>query len=70
MLGLTMSCLQSTNAFVVQFRGDADPASGELCGRVEHVLSGMTAIFQSVQELVTIFQHMLNEVHMRDRTGA
>jgi hypothetical protein len=61
-----MNGLQSANAFVVQFRGDADPA-GMLPGRVEHVASGRTAIFQSAQDLPAVFRRLLTDAHGGDK---
>ena len=39
--------------FVIQVRPDADPAHGVLRGRIEHVDSGHSARFQSIEELVS-----------------
>src|SRR5262249_34332688 len=39
-------------AFVVQFGRDTDVETGRLAGRVEHVVSGHVARFQSLDELV------------------
>lgn len=48
-------------AFVVQFR--ALPAGQHGCeaGRVEHLVSGRTAHFQSLEELTAYFTRTLNE---------
>lgn len=54
-----MNGLQHENAFVVQFRTHIDLESDELSGRVEHVASGRTATFASVQELPWILRRML-----------
>ena len=56
-----MNGLQHNSAFVVQFRRNADPACHLLGGRVEHVSSGQTAIFQSVDDLPAIFKRMLSD---------
>ena len=61
-----MSGLQHANAFVIQFRSDANLASGKLAGRIEHVASGATANFQSVEEVPEVLQRMLNEDELRD----
>lgn len=55
-----MKGLQHTNAFVIQFRSDAQTSTGKLPGRVEHVASGRTATFQSVEELPELLLQMLN----------
>ncbi|HKV92444.1 MAG TPA: hypothetical protein VJW20_07855 [Candidatus Angelobacter sp.] len=54
---------QHTNAFVVQFRDSASVRADQLPGRVEHVASGRTATFQSVEELPRILREMLKDAH-------
>jgi hypothetical protein len=54
-----MKGLQHTNAFVIQFRGPFEARADKLPGRVEHVASGRTATFQSVEELPWLLQKML-----------
>jgi len=54
-----MKSLQYANAFVIQFRGPAVAREGQLAGRVEHVASGATATFQSVEELPQLLLQML-----------
>jgi hypothetical protein len=54
-----MNGFERTNAFVVQFRAGGHRAMGELSGKVEHVASGKTANFQSVQELPQLLLQML-----------
>ena len=49
-------------AFVVQFRADADIATGWFEGRVEHVASGRTAHFHSMYELLAFLNQVLREV--------
>jgi hypothetical protein len=44
--------LPAKRAFVVQLRADADPGTGAISGRVEHVSSGSAALFDSVAELI------------------
>lgn len=46
-------------AFVVQFRAEMDVEQGNFVGRVEHVVSGQAALFQSVDELLTFFTRVL-----------
>jgi len=54
-----MKGLQHTNAFVVQFRRGAQAGKGQLSGRVEHVASGRTATFQTLEELPAVLLSML-----------
>jgi hypothetical protein len=65
---LDMNPLQAAGAFVVQFRS-ADPA-GPLSGRLEHVASGKTAIFQSVQDLPAILRRLLTDAQEEDNGSA
>jgi hypothetical protein len=44
--------LPADRAFVVQLRGDVDLARGIIRGRIEHVVSGTAALFDSVEQLV------------------
>ena len=53
--------LQHASAFLVQFRG-TELGSGHLPGRVEHVASGRTATFRSLEELPQILVSMLKSV--------
>ena len=39
--------------FMVHLRLDADPAAGQMAGRIQHVHSGDALHFESVDELVT-----------------
>ena len=45
-------CLLQDGAFVIQLREDSSFADGRLCGRVEHVRSGISAAFQTLEALV------------------
>jgi len=56
-----MKGLPSTSAFVVQFR-DADETREDRPGRVEHVASGRTATFQSLEELPQVLLTLLRSV--------
>jgi len=49
-------------AFVVQFRVETDLAQGYCTGRVEHVVSGQAAHFQSLEELVAFMTEVLTSV--------
>lgn len=48
-------------AFVVQFRAPAVGASAYGAGRVEHLVSGRTVHFQSLEELAAFFARALKE---------
>jgi hypothetical protein len=49
-------------AFVVQFRRETGVDTGSLVGRVEHVVSGQVARFQSLDELVAFMTNVLRTV--------
>ena len=57
----TMNGLQHTSAFVIQFRAGVADGSDELSGRIEHVASGRTETFQSIQEVPAVLLRMLAE---------
>ncbi len=65
-----MKGLQHANAFVIQFRGADDGDKGSISGRVEHVASGRTAIFQSVDELPQILVNILSTVTSEREAGS
>ena len=46
-------------AFVVQLHATAMVAQGRLAGRVEHVLSGQAAHFQTLDELLAFMARVL-----------
>jgi hypothetical protein len=46
-------------AFVVQLHATAVVAQGQLIGRVEHVLSGQAAHFDTLDELLTFIARVL-----------
>jgi hypothetical protein len=46
-------------AFVVHFRVNSDVSLGRLAGRVEHVVSGQSAHFASLEELLAFIARML-----------
>jgi len=54
-------------AFVVQFGRETDLDTGRLAGRVEHVVSGKGARFQSLDELVAFMTEVLREVAVTSR---
>jgi hypothetical protein len=46
-------------AFVVHLRVNSDVAQGQLAGRVEHVVSGQSAHFASLEELLAFIAQTL-----------
>jgi hypothetical protein len=59
--GACLAALPADHAFVVQLRADVDLAQGIIRGRIEHVVSGTAALFDSVEQLVG---------HMHDTVAA
>ena len=49
-------------AFVVQFGRDTAVDAGRLAGRVEHVVSGKVARFQSLDDLMAFMTEVLRQV--------
>jgi hypothetical protein len=47
-------------AFVVQVHADASVEPGQVWGRVEHIVSGQAAYFQSLVELETFMVQILS----------
>jgi hypothetical protein len=52
-------------AFVVQFQVDTAAVQGHLAGRVEHVVSGQAADFQSLDTLLAFIAQVLYEERRR-----
>ena len=48
-------------AFVVHFRVNSDVAQGQLAGRVEHVVSGQSAHFDSLEGLLAFVTRVLTQ---------
>ncbi|HKA53653.1 MAG TPA: hypothetical protein VKJ47_08315 [Candidatus Binatia bacterium] len=53
-------------AFVVQFRVETDLVQGCCTGRVEHVVSGQAAHFQSLEELLAFLTRVLTAVRAQN----
>ena len=53
------AALPAERAFVVQLRADADLARGVISGRVEHVVSGAAALFESMEQLIACMRDAL-----------
>jgi hypothetical protein len=52
-------------AFVAQFDTHTDLARGHLAGRVEHVVSGQAAGFQSLEMLLGFIAQVLRDMRAR-----
>ena len=48
-------------AFVVHFRTDTDITQERITGRVEHVVSGQSTHFDSLEELLTFMGRVLTQ---------
>lgn len=51
-----------SQAFVVQFGRETIVDTGHMAGRVEHVVSGKGARFQSLDELIAFMIEVLREI--------
>ena len=54
-------------AFVVHFRLSTDIAQGQIAGRVEHVVSGQSTHFDSLEELLAFMARVLASVRAPPR---
>ena len=54
-------------AFVVHFRTDTDITRGRITGRVEHVVSGQSIHFESLEELLAFMELVLANVRAPPR---
>jgi len=59
-----MNSLQHAGAFVIQFRAGSDFDTGPVVGRVEHVASGQSERFESVEELLASLARMLKQAQV------
>jgi len=59
--------LSPHRAFVVQFRVETDLERGLCAGRVEHVVSGQAAHFQSLEGLLVFMARVLTTVRAPPR---
>jgi hypothetical protein len=62
-----MRALQHAKAFVIQFRSADEDNGGRLSGRVEHVASGRTETFQSIDDLPQLLLTMLRRLATDER---
>jgi hypothetical protein len=56
-----MTSLQHAGAFVLQFRAGSDLDAARVAGRVEHIASGQTEWFESLEELLASLARMLKQ---------
>ena len=63
------SPLSPHRAFVVQFREETEVEQGRFAGRVEHVVSGQAAQFDSLEELVAFIGQVLSTVRAKRPEG-
>ena len=54
-------------AFVVHFRTNTDVCRGQIAGRVEHVVSGQSMHFDSLEELLAFIDQVLAHVRAPPR---
>ena len=54
--------LPAERAFVLHLRGDAGGAEEPLAGRVEHITSGRTRHFDSLEELVAFLREVVGRL--------
>jgi hypothetical protein len=57
--------LSVSRAFVIQFQADTAVEQGHLAGRVEHVVSGQVAAFQSLETLLAFIGEVLRQERER-----
>lgn len=53
--------LPADRAFVVHLRGDTNPVTDQIVGRVEHVISGRSCRFDDVRALIDFFREAVAE---------
>jgi hypothetical protein len=59
-MALSYPALPTQRAFVAQMQAGTNVEQGRLWGRVEHIVSGQVAHFQSMAELVTCITQVLS----------
>jgi len=62
MMSKSQPSLPTNRAFVVQFRVQSTGTLPSYAGRVEHVVSGQAAHFQSLENLLAFIARVLAEV--------
>ncbi|HEY4053382.1 MAG TPA: hypothetical protein VGL74_06555 [Terriglobales bacterium] len=61
-----MNGLNPGNAFIIQFRTESNSGAVKLAGRIEHVLSGKTSTFDSLNDLPRLLLEMLQDCQPAD----
>jgi hypothetical protein len=61
-----MNGLNPGNAFIIQFRTESNSGAVKLAGRIEHVLSGKTTNFDSLNDLPGLLLEMLRDCRSAD----
>jgi hypothetical protein len=54
--------LPPERAFVVQLEADTDLSAGDVAGRIEHIVSGRAARFQSLSQLLAFLRRVVGSV--------
>ena len=62
-----MNGLNAGSAFIIQFR--TAPGAVRLAGRIEHVVSGTTATFESLDDVPELLLQMLRDAQQADAGG-
>jgi hypothetical protein len=57
--------LSPARAFVVQFREETEPAGNSFRGRVEHMITGHAARFESAKELLAFLVRVLSALQSK-----
>jgi hypothetical protein len=57
----TQPAYPTQHAFVVQIHAEANVAQGEVRGRVEHIVSGQTTHFETIEALVQFMVQVLTK---------
>jgi len=66
---VAMNGLHPGNAFIIQFRTELNSSDVKLTGRIEHVLSGKTTTFDSLNDVPGLLLEMLRDCQQVDPGG-
>jgi hypothetical protein len=61
--------LSAHRAFLIKVDTEADPQTERFCGRVEHVVSGAVADFESMATLISFIGRVIGEQTPRPQQG-
>lgn len=64
---VVISGIQHRAAFVVRFGADTEVAAHVYQGRIEHVFSGESMHFSSLDELLGFMERMLSKINAEDQ---